>query len=110
MQADHVLAHNCLFVANQLPIAATIQALDKLGSHKSAGNMGKIHTETMQMHILLGWPGQCTPNLSHACHTVQILPPLVVTATKTAHSVYVEHFVGSKAHFKRPAAPQEPAS
>ena len=48
------------------------------------------------------WPGQCAPNLSHACHTAQILPTLVFTAAKIAHSVYFERFVGFIAHFLQP--------
>ena len=69
-------------------------ALDKLRSHKSVGNMGKHNQKPCNMHIVRVWPGQCAPNLSHACHTVQILPTLVFTATKTAHNVNFERFAG----------------
>ena len=51
------------------------------------------------------WPVQCTPNPSHACHTVQVLPTLVFTAAIIAHSVYFEHFVGFVTHFQVPATP-----
>ena len=40
--------------ANQLPVAPTFPALDKLWSHKSAGNMGKKRSKTMEHAHVIG--------------------------------------------------------
>ena len=45
MQADHVLAHDCILGGKSAP---TFPALDKLWSHKSAGNMGKKRSKAME--------------------------------------------------------------
>ena len=52
---------------------------------------------------------QYMQSLPHACHAVQVLPTLVVTATNTAHSPCIlsdfECLVGFIDHFKVPEAP-----
>ena len=70
--------------------AATSSHISRIGQALEPQKCWKYGQNTPNSHATCtcyrGWPAQCTPNLSHACHTVQILPTLVYTATKTAHS------------------------
>ena len=50
-----MLSPTIAFFASQLPIAATFHALDKLKSHKSAGNIPQNHATSTFYRV---WPGQ----------------------------------------------------
>ena len=53
-------------------------------------------SETMQHAQVIGLflGNACMQSLLHACHAAQMLPTTVFTGTNTAHSVYLERFVG----------------
>ena len=64
VQADHVLAHDCILGGKSAP---TFPALDKLWSHKSVGNMGKKRSKAMEPAHYIG----C--GLGEACQTSLVL-------------------------------------
>ena len=105
MQAVHVLSPQVHFLsksaANSSHISHIGQALEPQKCWTYGQNAPQDHATCTFYGV---WPEQCTPNLSHACRTVQILPALVFSATNTAHSVYFERFVGVYSAFSAPCS------